>query len=449
MLLAARASQSQVVLPISSGDRLDVVVAGEGPLSRVYTVDQDGNIFLDLVGKVPVKDQTLAQVRDALIKKLSQFIKAPQVSVEFKERAQITVGFTGDVGKPGPVMLPKGKRLLDGLAQAEGLKLTADSHNVRFQRRDEPTPRILDLSKVLDKDASQNIELLDGDSIFVPALPMYNIEVRGAVNKPEVLLRKEKLRLLDAILAAGGFTDDANRRAVELIRKGSTEPQVFNFDDVLTGKDGNPVLEDGDSITVPAFKKITVKVQGSVAKPGTLVVREGTTVQALIADAGGFLPDGNKTDVTLKAIAASPRKLSLPEVNSPDAAVLVPDGAEVTVGQLHRYAVIGSGVAKPEVYPIPEDGKTQFQLTDALTLAGGPIDRAKKRKFYLMRKDPATGKSVVQPLNYDAILQNKAENPVIRPYDVIFVDADPENKPRQSILEKITGVLGAFSFGGF
>ena len=28
-------------------------------------------------------------------------------------------------------------------------------------------------------------------------------------------------------------------------------------------------------------------------------------------------------------------------------------------------------------------------------------------------------------------------------------DADPENRPKQSILEKITGVLGAFSFGGF
>src|SRR5262249_21181353 len=110
-MLSARAAQSQV-LPVSSGDRLDVVVAGEGQLSRVYTVDQDGNIFLDLIGKVAVKDLTLAQVRDALMKGLSKFIKAPQVSVEFKERAQITVGFTGDVGKPGPVMLPKGKHLL-------------------------------------------------------------------------------------------------------------------------------------------------------------------------------------------------------------------------------------------------------------------------------------------------------------------------------------------------
>jgi len=448
MLLAARSARSQV-LPVSSGDRLDVAVAGEMDLSRIYTVDQDGNIFLGLIGKVTVKDLTLAQVRDALVKELSRFLKAPQVGVEFSERAQITVGFTGDVGKPGPVRLPKGKRLLDGLAQAEGLKLTADAHTVRFQRRDEPAPRILDLTRVLEKDASLNIELLDGDSVYVPALPIYNIEVRGAVNKPEVMVRKEKLRLLDAILAAGGFTDDANRRAVELIRKGTAVPQVFNFDNVLTGKDGNPVLEDGDSITVPAFKKITVKVNGSVAKPGTLLVREGTSVQGLIADAGGFLPDANKTNVTLKEIAGNTRKLSLPEVTSPDAAVVVPDGAEVSVGQLQRVAIIGSGVAKPEVYPIPEDGQTQFQLTDALSLAGGPIDRAKKKKFYLMRKNPVTGKADVLEVNYDAVLHGKAENPVIKPKDVIFVDADPENRPRQSILEKITGVLGAFSFGGF
>jgi len=447
LALAAGPALSQV-LPITSGDRLDVVVSGEGQLSRVYTVDQDGNIFLDLIGKVPVKDRMPSQVRDEIAKRLGQFIKAPQVSVDFRERAQVTVGFTGEVGKPGNYLLMKGKRLLDGLAQAEGLRMTADSHNVRFQRRGEAAPKILDLSRVLEKDASLNVELLDGDTLYVPALPIYNIQVLGAVNKPDMLVRKEKLRLVDAILAAGGFTEEANRRSVELLRKGTPEAEIFNLDSLLAGKDGNPLLEDGDIVRVPAFRKVSVKVYGSVAKPGVYQVREGATLEMVINDAGGFQPDANKTAITLKELAGPVRKLSVPEVNSPDASIVVPDGAEVTVAPLLRFAITGSGVPKPEIYPLPDDGKTKFTFLTALTLAGGPIDRAKKKHIYLIRRG-ADGSPDPQEIDFEKVLKKKAEDPVIMPNDVIFVDADPDNKQKQTLGEKIAPWLRLLPFGAF
>jgi len=447
LLLTPVAAHSQE-LPVTAGDRLDVVVTGEATLSRVYTVDRDGNIFLDLIGKVSVKDMSPAQVREELTHRLSDFIKAPQVGVEFKERAQVTVGFTGEVGKPGQVLLPKGKHLLEGLALAEGLKITADSRNVRFQRRGEAAPRTLDLSRVLEKDAALNIELRDGDSIYVPALPVYHIDVLGAVNKPDLLIRKEKIRLLDAVLAAGGFTEDANRRAVTLQRKGASEAEVFNLENLLAGKDGNPLLDDGDSVTVPAYRKVSVKVFGSVAKPGLLRVREGTTLQALITEAGGFNVDANRIQVAVRDITGSVQKLSLSEVNSPDGEYVVPDGAEVTVPPLLRFAVTGSGVPKPEVYPLPADGKTKFYLTDALVMAGGPIDRAKKKHLYLIRKDP-NGKPDPRSIDYEAVLRKRVENPVIQPNDVIFVDADPDNKQKLSLGEKLAPFLRALPFGLF
>jgi protein involved in polysaccharide export with SLBB domain len=370
------------------------------------------------------------------------------VTVEFEERAQITVGFTGMLNKPGSLKLPRGKRLLDGLALAEGVKIDADLQKVRFQRRDDPAPKILDLSRVLESDATLNLELRDGDSVYVPPLPTYTIQVLGAVNKPDLLVRKEKIRLLDAVLAASGFTEDANRKAVELLRRGTTVPEIFNLEGVLSGKDANPLLGDGDTVTVPAFRRISVKVFGSVAKPGQLLVREGTTVQAAITDAGGFNPDANRAAVTVKSVGGEARAFNLVDVNSPDARFALPEGAEVLVPQLDRFAVTG-GVAKPDVFPLPADGKSKVYLSDALGLAGGPIDRAKKKKVYIIHKDPATGAPVVQEVNYAAYLTKKDPrfNPEIRANDVVFIDAEPDRGEKRSILDHVAPFLRVLTFG--
>lgn len=449
LAFAAVPARSQE-LPISSGDQLNVLVAGETELSRTYIVDQDGNITLAaLIGKVTVKDMTPAQVRDDLTKKLAKYIKGPQVSVEFKERAQIKVGFTGAVGKPGTVSLPKGQRLLDGLAQAEGIKPDADQKNVRLQRRGEAEPRLLDLSRVLEKDASLNVELKDGDAVYVPPQPVYRIQVLGAVNKPDLFIRKEKMRLLDAILASSGFTEDANRRAVELLRRGKDTPEVYNLETVLQGAASNPLVDDGDTITVPAFRKIAVKVYGSVAKPGQVLVREGTTVQAAVTEAGGFAPDANKASVNLSGLGGETRSLNLYDVDSQDGAVVLTDGAEVRVSPLQRFAVTG-GVAKPDIYPLPADGKSKVYLTDALAMAGGPIDRAKKQHLYLFRKDPKTGKPTTTDINYETFLHKKDErlNVEIAANDIIFLDAEPEGREKRgSVFERVAPFLLRIPFG--
>lgn len=433
-------------IPVTAGDRLAVNVAGEADLTGLYTVDDDGTVFLPMVGKVPVRGQSPAQVREELAKRLTRYLRNPQVSVEFRERAQLTVGFTGMVRKPGSVRLPKGSRLLDGLAMAEGLQIPdADEQNVRLQRRGEPAARILDLRHV-DRQAPLNLELQEGDAIYVPRVPMNVVRVLGAVNKPGEVQKKETVTVLEAVLAAGGLTPDAERRQVQILRKDAKQPELLNLDDVLSGAVPNPVLRDGDTLTLPAQAKVLVKVFGLVTKPGEGEMRSGITVLEAIVASGGFAMEADKAAVFVTSADGDVQRLNLDKLESRDGARVLKSGDRLFVPQAapRRYAVAG-GVHEPGLFPMPADASQKIYLTDALAQAKGPIDRAKKKSIVVIRRSPTGGQPIPIHVDFEALLKQKdpTTNIEILVNDVVYVDAAPEGRERRRPLETILGIAGA------
>lgn len=433
---------------ITIGDRLMLTVVGEADLTGTFIVDQDGNVVLPLVEKVPAGGKTLPQFRADLVMRLARYIKEPQVRVDFAQRAQITVGFTGLVKKPGPVTLPKGSRLLDGLAQASGLMVPdADESRVRLQRRGEPAPRVLDL-RGLAKDAATNIELLDGDQVDVPAIPMNAIRVLGAVNKPGEFKHRERVPLLEALAMAGGIAQDADRGRLQLLRRNAAQPEVVSLDDVLTGK-SVLLLQDGDTLSVLTTPRIGVKVFGLVSKPGELQVKEGATLLEAVTSAGGFKPEADKSAILVTLPNGQLRKADLSQVDGPDGAMKLADGTQVHIPEqaLLRYAVAGA-VNEPGTFAIPQDPKQKVYLSDALAQAKGPIDRAKKKTIALVRKSPNGGQPTIQQINFKAYLEKKDPNanPEILPNDVVYVDSVPEGDRRSSLLERVLGIAAGFFF---
>jgi polysaccharide biosynthesis/export protein len=450
LALLASGLRAEDELPITAGDRLAITVAGEEDLTDAYTVDADGTIAFPMVGKVPVAGKTSAQVREDLTKRLARFVRDPQIRVEFGDRAQITVGFTGAVGKPGPVKLKKGSRLLDGLAEAAGLALDADPQRVSLQTRAGKTAQTLDLTKVLSGEAKLNVELQDGDAIFVPRIQMNVIRVLGAIQKPGEVQRKENPTLLEAVLAGGGLTPDADRKRAQILRKGKAEPELVNLDDVFSGKIPNPVLRDGDTITVPAQSKLTVKVFGSVTTPGEREMKTGVTVLEALTAAGGFNMEADKRSVMLTDKNGEVKKLTLDTVSSPDGAVKLEEGMQIYVPKaaLRRFAVAG-GVNEPGLFPFPEDPKEKIYLTDALAQAKGPVERAKMKQVVVVRKDPNGGQPKPITIDVEKLLKKKEQalNIELQVNDVVYVDVEPERGERRSTLDRILGIAGSFFFG--
>ena len=83
-----------------------------------YLIDNNGNIELPIIGLVPVKDQTLMEVKDRLVKRMNEYFKEATVSVKL---LNFKVTVMGEVAKPGIVYTYNNTcTLLEAISQAGG-----------------------------------------------------------------------------------------------------------------------------------------------------------------------------------------------------------------------------------------------------------------------------------------------------------------------------------------
>ncbi|SMG44284.1 polysaccharide biosynthesis/export family protein [Paraburkholderia susongensis] len=98
------------------------------------------------------------------------------------------------------------------------------------------------------------------------------------------------MSLTSAINLSGGFSANADRGRVELVRNGTTYP--LNFDDLIRhGHNPSDIyLQPGDLVRVAAREDSGVYVMGEVNKPATILpMRNGSlTLSQAISDSGSF-----------------------------------------------------------------------------------------------------------------------------------------------------------------
>jgi polysaccharide export outer membrane protein len=135
-----------------------------------YRVQATGKItfpYLDeieVAGKTPVEAEKM--IREQLIGK--KFFVEPQVTVRVKEYRLRTVNVTGEVNKPGAIILPGEFKwtILDAISQAGGLTRGAAKSKIDFTRKGVTRRLSYDkLNKI--SNAKDIIWLEPGDNILV------------------------------------------------------------------------------------------------------------------------------------------------------------------------------------------------------------------------------------------------------------------------------------------
>ena len=85
---------------LDAGDRLRIVVFGQEGLTNSYSVDAAGVVTLPLIGSVPARGATPAQLAAAITSRLqSGFIREPYVAVEIEAYRPFFI--LGEVAAPG------------------------------------------------------------------------------------------------------------------------------------------------------------------------------------------------------------------------------------------------------------------------------------------------------------------------------------------------------------
>ncbi len=364
---------TEVPYLLGEGDRLKIDIYGVPEYSQETLVLSDGAVMLPLVGRLVVDNLTIAQATKVISAAYAKVFKLPLVSVTLAAPRPVQVRVIGEVSLPGSYtfqLLKPGESVLgfqlpsaiDAIQKAEGMTLAADPRRVELRRREigGNAEKIfyLNLWEFLQVGGStQNINLRDGDTIFVPALTNINLKevhqlattvlartpekprtvmVVGNVKNPGsyVLLggtTPSELRtgglptLTLALQRAGGVMPEADIRNIELRRttKAGFE-QIINVDlwQMLQLGDWNldPIVQEKDIIVVSRAtemnlaelnelagssfltENIKVSIVGEIAGRaggGTLNLPPNSTLnQALIA-AGGFNNRARKNAVTL------------------------------------------------------------------------------------------------------------------------------------------------------
>src|SRR2546427_915049 len=235
------------------------------------------------------------------------------------------------------------------------------------------------------------------------------VYVVGEVSQPGAYQISSLGTVLTALYAAGGLTERANMRGVEVQRLGKLVATLDLYDYLLRGDVRSDVrLQTGDVLFVPVHGT-RAEVEGAVTRPAIYELNAGGTVVDLVHAAGGFRPDAqlkrlavyrllpvaNRSpgsppraviDVPLTPLPPGkgdgggappgdpPLPVTMPSMALEDGDSVVADSVAALAGQY--YVAITGMIRKPGIYPWRE-GTTLRELG---LLARGPTVGADLRE---------------------------------------------------------------------
>lgn len=160
---------------IGVDDQVNISVWGNPELSLEMPVRPDGKISMPLIGDVQAGGLQPETVAADIKRKLSRYIKNPNVTViltDLRSTAYISrIRVTGAVGSPISIPYRQGITLLDAILEAGGLTEFAAPGRTKLFRQIGDQTKIydIDLDAILnDGNLSTNLKLIPGDIISVP-----------------------------------------------------------------------------------------------------------------------------------------------------------------------------------------------------------------------------------------------------------------------------------------
>jgi polysaccharide export outer membrane protein len=406
---------------VRAGDVVVVAVAGLPDYNTETTVLSDGTISGAGFSRVRVAGLTVDAARKAVEAELRKRLRDPAVSFYIKSPAPTFVYVSGlSRGNP-PVPWAPGLTVRQVLSSVD-LPADPDQLEARLSRGNR-APQPLDLPAILQGEADGGIALEPGDTILIALKPYVRVWVTGFVARPGQIRVDRGTDVYQAVAAAGGVT-----RAPVTTVNAVTAPSEF----VLTVRRGGsrmefPIqanratetatLEEGDVINVEAAGVLRVAVGGEVARPGELVLPENTSLEGVLASAGGPRETGTlKNVVVLRAGETFSVDLSDPGKPS---GFRLQSGDTILVRRNESFVYVMGDVAQPGRYAFADN--EVIRAADALAKAKGLNPRGTNRRVVHITAG-ADGKYLARQFHIDDWLKlgDPKANPELKPGDVLF-----------------------------
>lgn len=171
---AARAESTSSEYMIGPGDTLQIFVWQHPDVSVTIPVRPDGRISTPLVEDLPAVGKTPTQLARDIEVALSDFIRAPTVSVivsNFVGTFDNQVRVVGQAQSPQAIPYRQGMTILDVMIQVGGLAPSAAGNRARILRRANGVAEEIPvrLNTLLNAgDLSGNLVMMPGDILIIP-----------------------------------------------------------------------------------------------------------------------------------------------------------------------------------------------------------------------------------------------------------------------------------------
>ena len=246
---------------LGPGDTVTFSIYDRPDLTRENVqIAPDGTVSYLQAISVRAEGLTLDQLRTRVEQELSNYQKNVKVIISPSTINSKDFSIIGRVRKPGSYTLDRPTSILEAIAMAEGIQI-GTVRGSAFELADFERSFVARKGKKLNVDLaglyyegdfSQNAYLEPDDYIYVASNLDNEVYVLGSVLDPGRRKMPVKLTISQAIAEAGGFSDEAFRMRVLLIRGSIHNPEtkIVNVKEILTGKAPDIELASKDIIFV-------------------------------------------------------------------------------------------------------------------------------------------------------------------------------------------------------
>lgn len=424
---------------LGAGDQVVVDIYGASQQTMVHTISPEGTITIPEYGPIRLSGLTVAGAQSKLRSTIGSRFQSSSLSVKVGNTRTIQVNVMGEVRAPGTYHLSSFANIFYALYRAGGPSDLGTLRNIQVFRNGRLVT-IVDLYEyILNGRLAGNINLQDNDVIQVPTYECL-VNITGNIKRPMFYEMRKTESVATLIKYAGGFTSDAHKKSVRLVRQTGERYQVFNVEEFDMA---NFHMDDGDEVSVDGIIERfdnMVEIQGAVFRPGQFQLGANIfSVRTLIEAADGLTEDAYaehavlqrlKEDRSLEVVPVDVKGIlegkvaDIPLKNEDVLFIMTQEDL-----RQERIFTIAGEVMSPGAYEYADN----TTIEDLIVMAGGLTDQASYMRVEVSRviRDPLAtkksdqyGKKFQFDLKNGLVIDNERKF-VLEPYDHVTVYASP------------------------
>lgn len=424
---------------LGPGDQLVIDIYGESQKTLVYTISPEGTVTVAGVGPVQVSGLSVTAAQNKIKNTVGSLYTNSEVRLTLGQTRTIMINIMGEVKTPGTYRLSSFATVFHALYMAGGINSLGTLRNVKIFRGGKLVTVVDIYEYILNGRLAGNISLQDNDVIQVDPYECL-VGITGNVKRPMFYEMRRTETVGTLLKYAGGFTGNAYKKSVRLVRQTGERYTVHNVDEF----DMNAfTVDDGDAVSVDAILnryENMVEIKGAVFRPGQFNISgDVCSVRSLIQAADGLTEDAFlehaiihrlKEDRTLEIIPIDVKGImdgnvaDIPLKN--EDVVFIPTQEEL---RKERVFTITGEVMTPGAYEYADN----TTIEDLIVQAGGLRDGASLARVDVSRRidDPFSSvktRDIAETFQFDikdGLVIRSDSAFYLKPYDVVHVRRSP------------------------